>query len=126
MILMSTTVDVTKFSLATLPEKMLDWAFEVMMAQAELMKDLWQIYINVDTGSARDSIRVERGGEEKDWRSIRVRGGGYVINPRTGRLVDYMPVLEAKYGAGKMAFEEIKPTLLMMLKEGTVERWATK
>ena len=123
---MSVVVDVTKFELATLPEKMLNWAFEVMMGQAELMKDLWKIYINVDTGAARDSIRIERGGEEKDWRSIRVRGGGYVTNPKTGRLVDYMPIIEAKYGAGRMAFEEIKPTLLMMLKEGTVERWTTK
>lgn len=123
---MSIKLDVTKSTvkkeLAVLPEKMLEYAYEVIMTQAELMKGLWQIKIKVDTGSARDSIRIEHGGKSMGRRSIRVRGGGYVVNPKTGRLVDYMMILEAKYGAGREAFEEVKPTIAEMIKNRVVER----
>ena len=112
---------IVKEDIARLPEKMLEFAFEVMMKQAELMRDLWQVGIRVDTGSARDSIRIERGGEGEHWRRVRVRGGGYIVNPKSGRLVDYMGILEAKYGAGRMAFEEVKPTIAEMVKARVVE-----
>ena len=111
-----------KEKLANLPEKMLEFAFEVMMERAHLIAGLWQIYINVDTGSARDSIRVERGGEGLHWRQIRVRGGGYVTNPKTGRLVDYMVIIEVKYGAGKMAFDEVKSTIASMIEALVVQK----
>ena len=123
---MSITLDLAdpniKEKLATLPERMLEYAFEVLLNQAELMKGLWQVYINVDTGSARDSIRIERGGEGLHWREIRVRGGGYVTNPRTGRLVDYMRIIEDRYGAGQRAFEEVKPTIAEMIKAEVVQQ----
>jgi len=112
---------IVKEDIARLPEKMLDFAFEVMMKQAELMRDLWQVGIRVDTGSARDSIRIERGGEGEHWRRVRVRGGGYVVNCKTGRLVDYMGIIEAKYGAGRMAFEEVKATIGEMIEAKVVE-----
>jgi hypothetical protein len=112
---------VVKEDIARLPEKMLKFAFEVMMTQAELMKDLWQVGIRVDTGAARDSIRIERGDEGEAWRRVRVRGGGYVVNPKSGRLVDYMGILEEKYGAGHLAFEEVKPTIAEMIKAKVVE-----
>lgn len=111
-----------KQKLANLPEKMLEYAFEVMLKQAELVKGLWQIYIRVETGSARDSIRVERGGEGLHWRQVKVRGGGYIINPKTGRRVDYMAIIEMKYGAGRMAFEEVKPTIAGMIESHVVEK----
>ncbi len=111
-----------KEKLANLPEKMLEFAFEVLMKQAELMKGLWQIKIRVDTGSARDSVRIERGGEGLAWRQVRVRGGGYIINPKNHRLVDYMGILEQKYGAGREAFEEVKPTIAEMIKANVVEK----
>jgi len=111
-----------KEDIARLPEKMLEFAFEVLLTQAELIKGLWQIKIRVDTGSARDSIRIERGGEGEMWRRVRVRGGGYIVNPKSGRLVDYMGILEAKYGAGREAFEEVKATIAEMIKSRVVER----
>jgi len=127
---MSITIDVTKTDLATVPEKMLDYAMEVLLQQAHVMAGLAQIYVPVDTGSLRDSIRVERGGEGKAWRQVRVRAGGYITNPKTGKLVDYSNYVE--YGTSKMgaqpfmepAWEEIKPTILAMLKSGVVERWS--
>jgi HK97 gp10 family phage protein len=128
---MSITIDVTKVSLATVPEKMLDFAMEVILSQAHLMVGLAQINVPVDTGSLRDSIRVERGGEGQGWRQVRVRAGGYVTNPKTGRLVNYSNFVE--FGTRKMsaqpymrpAWEEVKPTILEMLKSHVVERCTT-
>jgi len=57
-----------KEKLVNLPEKMLEYAYQVIMEQAHLMAGIWQVNINVDTGSARDSIRVERGGEGNQLR----------------------------------------------------------
>jgi len=111
----------TKYALAELEDNIADWAFEALLEQAEVMKGYWQIFINVDTGAARDSIRIERGGEGKYWKQVKVRGGGYVINPKTGRLVDYMWILEQRYGAGRAAFEIIKPVIAMMIEEKVVE-----
>jgi len=111
-----------KEKLANLPEKMLEWAFEVLMKQAELMKGLAQVYVPVDTGSLRDSIRVERGGESLNWRQVRVRAGGYVTNPKTGRLVDYARIIEVRYPYMRPAFEEVEPTIAEMIKAQVVEK----
>ena len=111
-----------KQDLATLPEKMLEFAFEVMMQQAELMKGLAQIYVRVDTGSLRDSIRVERGGESEAWRRVRVRAGGYITNPKTGRLVNYAGVVESKYPFMRPAFEEVRHTIGEMIRANVVEK----
>jgi hypothetical protein len=114
--------DTAKADLATLPKKFTEAAFEALLKQAELMKGLWQVYVNVDTGSARDSIRVERGGEGEEWRRVRVRGGGYVVNPKTGNLVNYMGIIEEKYGAGRRAYLEVLPTISEMIVANVVER----
>ena len=117
-----------KAKLAELPHKMSDYAFEVMLKQAELIKALAQIYAPVDTGSLRDSIRIERGGENKSWRQIRVRAGGYVTNPETGRLVDYAKYQE--YGTKTVpatyfltqAVQEVKPTIADMIRANVVAK----
>jgi hypothetical protein len=123
---MSIKIDLTdpyvKEKLAQLPEKMLEFAFEVLLKQAELMKDLAQVYVPVDTGSLRDSIRVERGGEGLHWREVKVRAGGYVVNPRTGQLVDYAPFVEAQTGFMQTAFAEVEPTIAEMIKANVVEK----
>jgi len=111
-----------KTDLADLPEKMLDYAFEVLMSRAELMKDLAQVYVRVDTGSLRDSIRIERGGESKDWRRVRVRAGGYVTNPKTGRLVNYAAVVEQRFPYMRPAFDEIKGDIANMIRAKVVEK----
>ena len=113
---------VVKEKLANLPEKMLEFAFEVLMKQAELMKGLAQVYVPVDTGSLRDSIRVERGGESQHWRQVKVRAGGYVTNPKTGKLVDYAIYVEGKTGFMRQAFEEVKPTIAGMIEANVVQK----
>jgi hypothetical protein len=104
-----------KQDIAAIPNKLLEGAEEAILQVADLMKGLWQIHIRVDTGSARDSIRVERGGLGMHWREVRVRGGGYVVNPKTGRLVDYMGIIELKYGAGRQAWNEVQPEALAII-----------
>jgi Bacteriophage HK97-gp10, putative tail-component len=117
-----------KSKLAELPEKMLEYAFEIMMERAHLIVGLAQIYCPVDTGSLRDSIRVERGGIGKSWREVRVRAGGYVTNPKTGKLVNYASFQEfgTRYIYGTYfltrAVEEVKPTIEMMLRENVVQK----
>jgi len=117
-----------KYKLATLPEKMLDYAYEILMAQAHLIVGLAQVYVPVDTGSLRDSIRVERGGEGMHWREVKVRAGCYVTNPKTGRRVDY--ALYQEYGTKYVyaslfltrAVEEVQPTIKTAIESGVLER----
>jgi hypothetical protein len=111
-----------KTDLADLPEKMLEWASEVLKQQADLMVALAKVYVPVDTGSLRDSIRRESGGEELHWRRVRVRAGGYVTNPKTGKLVNYAAVVEMKYPYMRPAWEEVKPTIAEMIRNKIVEK----
>jgi hypothetical protein len=111
-----------KEKLANLPEKMLEWAEEVLLKQAELMKGYAQVYVPVDTGSLRDSIRVERGGESLHWRQIKVRAGGYVTNPKTGKLVNYAAIVEVKFPFMRPAFEEVKPIIAEMIETEVVQK----
>jgi len=54
----------------------------------------------VDTGSLRKSIRIETyAAPAGEIHRIGVRAGGYVVNPKTGRLVDYANHVE--YGTSR-------------------------
>lgn len=77
-------------------------ADEATQAVCNEITDLAKKLVPVDTGSLRRSIRKERGkgaggGLYSEWR---VRAGGYVRNPKTGRLVDYASYVE--YGTSHM------------------------
>lgn len=112
-----------KQDLAELPEKMLDAAYEELLQQAELMKGLAQVYVRVDTGSLRDSIRIERVAPTYHLhRVVRVRAGGYVANPRTGRIVDYAAIVERKYPYMRPAWESIRGNIVSLIKRRVVER----
>ena len=123
---MSIQLDVSdtyvKDKLATLPEKMLEYAFEVLMEQAHLMVGLAQVYCPVETGSLRDTIRVERGGEGLNWRQVKVRAGGYITNPKSGRIVNYAVYVESQQPFMQPAFDEVKPTIAEMLRAGVVQK----
>ena len=89
--------NLVKMDLERLPERIMDAAWEVIIQKITLAKGLAQVNVLVDTGSLRDSIRVERGGEGQNWRQISLRAGGYVTNPKTGRLVDYAVFVEERH-----------------------------
>ena len=95
-----------KQSITEIPNKLLDGAFEAIMEAAYLMKGHAQILVHVDWGNLRDNIRVERGGEQKRWRQVRVRAGGYpmALGPRAGETCDYAAIVEAKYPYMKPAW----------------------
>ncbi len=111
-----------KTKLATLPEKMADWAEEVLLEQARTMVALAQVYVDVDTGSLRDSIRVERGGQSLRWREVRVRAGGYIVNPKTNRIVNYAKFVEARHPFMLPAYLEVKDTIKMMITSRVVDK----
>jgi len=98
-----------KQDVAAIPNKLLEGADEAILEVARLMAGLAQVHVRVDTGSLRDSIRVERGGRTMHWRQVRVRAGGYVTNPRTGKIVDYAVVVEAKFPYMRPAWDEVRP-----------------
>lgn len=111
-----------KQDLARLPKEMLDAAFEELDQQAELIKGIAQVLVRVDTGSLRDSIRKERGGQGEHWRRVRVRAGGYVTNPRTGKIVDYAVYVEQKFPFMRPAWEQIRANVESLIQRRVVER----
>jgi 2C-methyl-D-erythritol 2,4-cyclodiphosphate synthase len=44
-----------------------------------------------------------------------------VTNPKTGRLVNYAAIVEAKYPYMRPAFDEVKATIAEMIKARVVE-----
>lgn len=111
-----------KEKIAQLPEKMLEFALQVLMAQAHVIVALAQINVLVDTGTLRDTGRVERGGRGMHWRQVRVRFGGYLVNPKTGKLCDYARIVEQRYPYLRPAVEQHKPVIAIMLKNEVVEK----
>lgn len=112
-----------KQDLARLPKEMLDSAFEELMQQAYLMKGIAQVIVRVDTGALRDSIRLERGGEGEHWRRVRVRAGGYVVNPdRPGGTITYAVHVEHKYPFMRPAWDQVKGNIESLIKRAVVER----
>jgi len=97
-----------KQDVAAIPNKLLEGAGEAILEVAHLMAGLAQVHVRVDTGSLRDSIRVERGGQGMHWREVRVRAGGYVTNPRTRKLVDYAVAVEMKFPYMRPAWEQVR------------------
>jgi len=98
-----------KEDVAAIPNKLLEGAEQAILEVAHLMAGLAQVHVRVDTGSLRDSIRVERGGRTMHWRQVKVRAGGYVTNPRTGKIVNYAAVVEVKYPYMRPAWEQVRP-----------------
>lgn len=97
---MSINLDLPEDSqkLADLPARLLALVHEQLLAQAMLMCDIAQQLCPVDTGSLENSIRVEEASTENPSLScaVRVIAGGEVVNPKTGKVVDYAWIVEAK------------------------------
>lgn len=98
-----------KRDITEIPNKLLEGAFEAINEAADLMVGFAQVYVLVDTGSLRDSIRKERGGQGKHWRVVRVRAGGYITNPKTKKIVDYAVHVERRKPYMKPAWENVRP-----------------
>jgi HK97 gp10 family phage protein len=81
------------FTLAHIDEGLEPSLEKNLLEAAQFMKTMAQAYCPVypvKGGSLQRSIRVERIAAL----AVRVRAGGYVVNPRSGRLVDYAKFVE--------------------------------
>ena len=119
---LSSDITTARQQLAQLPEKIEEAAWEEIVQIVTLMKALAQVSVRVDTGSLRDSIRVERGGMGKGWRVISIRAGGYITNPKTGKLVDYACIVEKKYPYICPAWRAVCPALMDLIKRRVLEQ----
>lgn len=105
-----------KQDLAVLPEKMKKSALEAVNEGADFMVNIAKIHCLVDTGSLQKSIRKERTQD-----IVRVRAGGYVTNPKTGRIVDYAVYVEQKNPFMRPAWEATRKFVLNLIRQKVVE-----
>ena len=84
---------VVKFDMSeALAEAMKDATLEVVDECAEYMVHIAKILVRKKTGTLEKTIRKERSGDV-----IKVRAGGFFINPLTHKLCDYALIVELKY-----------------------------
>ena len=110
--------------LSRLDEKLKCALEEALEEIAEKIRDDAKSFAPVDTGALRKSIRVEKKGELQF--SV-VAGDGGVINPRTGREVDYAGFVE--FGTSRMspqpymqpALEKNRDEILNIVKRKVLE-----
>jgi len=110
--------------LSNLEEKLGKALTEALEEIAEKIRDDAKGFVPVDTGALRKSIRVEEKGSLEV--SI-IAGGGGVINPRTGREVDYAGYVE--FGTSRAspqpymqpALEKNRDEILRVVKEKVLE-----
>jgi hypothetical protein len=106
-----------KMSVADLVEKLKEAGVEAMDEFADEMVLMAKAYCPVDTGSLQQSIRKERAEN-----GVSVRAGGYVVNPRSRRIVNYAAVVEARTGFMQQAYEFAVRELAERVKTRMVER----
>lgn len=90
---------------------------------AERVVDDAKAIVPVDTGSLQKSIRKQHHVSEGYIHSIAVTAGGYVVNPKTGQIVDYAHFVE--YGTSRtvprpfmqIALEMNRPLLLLRFRD---------
>lgn len=108
--------------MAEISDKIFEAAWEEISQVMTLMKGFAQVYVPVDTGSLRDSIRIERGGQGKGWRVIGIRAGGYIVNPKTGKLVDYAYFVEQKQSYICRAWHVVCPNIMDLIQRGVLTK----
>jgi len=110
--------------LSNLEEKLSKALAEALEEISEKIRDDAKNFAPIDTGALRKSIRIEKKGKLQV--SI-IAGGGGVINPRSGREVDYAGYVE--FGTSRMApqpfmqpaLEKNRDEILRIVKEKVLE-----
>ncbi len=88
--------------IAKLPQAIQQKAQAVFYKLAEGVRDEAKRLVRVKTGSLQSSIRIENISLPAGViQALRVRAGGYVTNPLTGKLVDYAAPQE--FGTSRMS-----------------------
>jgi len=90
---------------------------------AEMVRDEAKALCSVDTGSLQKSIQTFKRQVDGVLCSVGVSAGGYVVNPKTRRIVDYASFVE--YGTSRLAakpflrpaFAAMKPLIIALARE---------
>ena len=98
-------VELQNVDFEALKRRLIDAAFEALVIQCYLIVGLAQIYVNVDTGKLRDTIRLQIDYETK---AVTVLAGGLYG-------VDYASIVEARYGYMARAVAEVQPTIAAIM-----------
>lgn len=109
-----------RIQLQRLVEKVDPELLEALIEGAKFIKIMAKGYVRVKTGSCQKSIRVER----QPPTTVRVRAGGYITNPETGRKVDYAGHLEKRYPYMKPAWTHGQPFVSRQV-DAAMERLAS-
>jgi len=107
-----------KQALARLPDEMNRKAMEALDEGADFMKMMARLLVLVDTGTLRKTIRKEKGAGN----IVRVRAGGYFINPKTGKICNYAHWVEMKYPYMRPAYRMTKPYIERLIRQKVVQR----
>ena len=100
-----------KLTLAQLQEGLMTEIKTDLLDAAHFMVTMAKAYCPVDTGTLQKTIRKERGGSGLHWRVMRVRAGGYFVNPKTGRICDYATYVEARTPFMAPAYQSVETFL---------------
>lgn len=113
---------VVKFDMATaLAEVMKEATLEVLDETADYMVHVAKELVRVDTGTLQKTIRKERTGD-----IIRVRAGGFYVNPKTHKKCDYALIIELQYPYMKPAWEMAKIGLEEKIKQRAIDKVRSK
>ena len=98
-------------------------ATEALRETAVEARDIAKSLVVVDTGSLQRSIRLERLARQRGKIYYTgIRAGGYIINPKTGRYVDYARWIE--YGSSRMyARPFMRPALRRAMRKLSSRYW---
>lgn len=90
-----------KYLASALPRAFEESAEEALETSAYEGRDRAKILVKVDTASLQKTIRVDQEAKKGDLITYGISAGGAgVINPKTGKIVDYAEAQE--YGTSKM------------------------
>lgn len=100
-----------------MPKAFEESAIEALNKTADDARDRAKELVAVDTGSLKKSIRKER----HAWPSGKItytgiRAGGYIVNPKTGRKVNYAKYVE--YGTSRQRPQPfMRPALVWAMRK---------
>lgn len=107
-----------KQDVAQLPEKIYVATLDVLKERTDLMVWIAKSLAPKDTWALMKSIRSQWIG--KGRRVCIVRAGGYEINPKTKKLVDYAAIVEMRQPYMRPAWEEAKQGIEDMIESRVV------
>jgi len=102
--------------LAELPDKMMQAGLEAIDEGADFMRDMARILVLKDTRSLEKSIRKQRKAN-----TVIVRAGGYITNPKTGKLVNYAHWQEMMSPYMRPAFQMVRKFIRDKIKQNVTE-----